>query len=104
MNALVSFKYKKYATYASKFKTSSIRTTTTPLVYYYYEFNELSTNEHTTLAFQLLLSWTITIIMVVAHVLIIAAFGIIRQTKFGNFYMLTQCSMDYTFVKLLLIM
>ena len=42
LNASVSFKYVTYATYANKFKTPSIGTTTTSPVYYYYEFHELS--------------------------------------------------------------
>ena len=117
-NASVSFKHVTYATYTNKFKTPNIGTTTTSPVYYYYEFhelssirlpmiiaftNELSTNEHTTSAFQLQLSWTMTIIVVAAYVLMIAANGILLQTKVGNFYMSTQWSMESTFVKLLLI-
>ena len=87
----------------NNFITPSIVTTMTSLVFYFYEFDELSTNEHTTSAFQLQLSWTMTIIVVAAHVLMIAASGILRQTKFGNFYKSTQWSMESTFVKLLLI-
>ena len=103
LSASASPNYVTYATYANNIKTPSIVTTTTSLVFYFYELNELSTNEHTTSAFQLQLSWTMTIIVVAAYVLMIAASGILRQTKFGNFYMSTQWSMDYTFVKLLLI-
>ena len=44
-----------------------------------------------------------TIIVVAAYVLMIAANGILLQTKVGNFYMSTQWSMESTFVKLLLI-
>ena len=75
----------------------------TSLVFYFYESNELSTNEHTTSAFQLQLSWTMTIIVVTAYVLMIAANGNLLQTKVCNFYMSTQWSMESTFVKLLLI-
>ena len=87
----------------NNFITPNIVTTMTSLVFYSYEFDELSTNEHTTSAFQLQLSWTMTIIVVAAYVLMIAANGILLQTKVGNFYMSTQWSMESTFVKLLLI-
>ena len=43
-----------------------------------------------------------TIIVVAAYVLMIAASGILLQTKIGNFYMSRQWSMESTFVKLLL--
>ena len=103
LSASASPNYVTYATYANNFITPSIVTTTNSLVLYFYEFNELSTNEHTTSAFQLQLSWTMTIIVVAAYVLMIAANGILLQTKVGNFYMSTQWSMESTFVKLLLI-
>ena len=103
LSASASPNYVTYATYANFFITPSIVTTMTSLVFYFYEFDELSTNEHTTSAFQLQLSWTMTIIVVAAYVLMIAANGILLQTKVGNFYMSTQWSMESTFVKLLLI-
>ena len=87
----------------SNFITPNIVTTMTSLVFYFYEFDELSTTEHKTSAFQLQLSWTMTIIVVTAYVLMIAANGILLQTKVGNFYMSTQWPMESTFVKLLLI-
>ena len=103
LSASASPNYVTYATYANIFITPSIVTTMTPLVFYFYEFDELSINEHKTSAFQLQLSWTMTIIVVAAYVLMIAANGILLQTKVGNFYMSTQWSMESTFVKLLLI-
>ena len=103
LSASASPNYVTYATYANNFKTPSIVTTTTSLVFYFYESNKLSTNEHTTSAFHQQLSWTMTIIVIAAYVLMIAASGILLQTKFGNFYMSTQWSMESIFVKLLLV-
>ena len=103
MSASASPNYVTYATYANNFITPTIVTTMTSLVFYFYESNELSTNKHTKSAFQQQLSWTMTIIVVAAYVLMIAANGILLQTKVGNFYMSTQWSMESTGVKLLLI-
>ena len=56
LSASASPNYVTYATYANNFITPSIVTTMTSLVFYFYEFDELSINEHTTPAFQLQLS------------------------------------------------
>ena len=85
LSASASPNYVTYATYANNFITQSIVTTMTSLVFYSYEFDELSTNDLTMSAFQLQLSWTMTIIVVAAYVLMIAANGILLQTKVSNF-------------------
>ena len=88
---------KKAARGDSNFMTPS--TVTSP-VFYFYESNKLPTNEHTTSSFHLQISWTMTIFVVAAYVLMISASCILLPTKVGNSYMSTQWSMESTFVKL----
>ena len=54
LSASASPNYVTYATYANNFITPSIVTTMTSLVFYFYEFNELSTNLSMIIAFTIM--------------------------------------------------
>ena len=80
---------KKAARGDSNFMTPS--TVTSP-VFYFHEFNKLSTNEHTTSSFHLQISWTMTIFVVAAYVLMITASCILLPTTVRSSYTSTQWS------------
>ncbi len=81
LNASVSFKYVTYMTYTSKFKTPSIRTTTTLPVYYYYEFHELSS-----IRLPMIIAFTIMVTACILHLIVahIQTFQRLQQPRCTN--------------------